>query len=105
MNISLDDLDLEPGQPSLPPASGTFEPPPNLDDIRQLVVEDKPLSLDQERALLHSIRRGYSVQVAAKVKATRSASASAGPPPKTRSRKTSAELFSSLGGLDALDKL
>lgn len=102
--ISLSDLDLPAG---LCPAEQTLQAEASilsLDDIRQRVMADLPITLDEERALVHSIRRGYTMIVAPRARAKPAAgrmgevAASA-----TKGKKSSSQMLSALGGLDALD--
>lgn len=109
MSINLDDLDLPAGASASATATAVepFGAAMNLDDIRQRVMADLPLTIEEKKALVHSIRRGYSSMVVTKVKATKSSdggttarrvAASA-----TKGKLTSAQQLSALGGLDALD--
>lgn len=112
-SFNLDDLDLEPGVVSQAAEGQTLTPALGLDDIRARVMADQPITLDEEQALLHSIRRGYSMQVteaSRKVKTTRSSDGGA---PGRRlaasatkgSRLKASEQLAALGGLGALDAL
>lgn len=110
--FSLDDLlDSPVSGASIAPTNASDEPlvePLSLDDIRKRVMADQPITLEEERALLHSIRRGYSVQVA-KAPAVRRTPSAAGSEPRrvaasaTKGAKLSTtQMFAGLGGLDAL---
>ena len=83
------------------------EPSLDLDDIRKRVMADLPFTIEEERALLHSIRRQYTQQVAKVAKAKKADAAervrvislSA-----TKGKQSTTQQLASLGGLDALDK-
>lgn len=91
---------------ALPPVAPDVHPL-DLDDIRKRVMADQPITIEEEKLLLGSIRRGYSMQVAAAAaKPTRSAPAATSrgvAKSATGGGKVStSEQFAALGGLDVL---